>query len=776
MGRLSVLLAAAAAAACAVAAQGAGDKAMPVEGQTRPQAVTVKVFNESAREIGRSPGTVIAPGRIITRRSLLQSAADVRVTVGGVEDRLVTAVVRDEACADTVILALDMSRVAVKSPVLSAVPPEVGQTLLVLAADESIEAVVANVRRLPFGYLICELDKVLGPALAGCPVVDETGSLVGIAASARGERGPVGLCIAGGIVRSSDNVDAIALSFWLETNRTRKPGTETFASGLEAAWAGDFARAAKLLQQATLADDNRSEWWLLLGWCRNEAGLYVEATDALKQALALEGESARVLASLAVSYAQLGRFEEALDAYTRSVGMAEPDEVDGQFCQLLADAGFHSRIIGYYSAAVAKSPRNHRLRYGLACVYAASDRHWDAVGEFRRCVEIDDEFEAAWRELGRSLLAVGEYRQALAAEKTALTITPRDFEALVVAGECNMRLGHVDDAAFLFKKATEVKADHPPAWHKLGLAYYSLSQFGRAANALEACVRQTPRDSIAHSYLGRALCETADFDRAIEHHRLALELDGDNAEFQYHLARTFLVSWRFEDAIPAYARALELDPYHVKAQVGTAVTLKRMGYIDKAMEAFAEAEKIDSAYAENYYQWGRALREGKKYEDALEKYSRAVALDPKMHPAFFEMGLCQVALEMYDKAVPTFESAVQTEGGDTESHYYLAFCLEKTGRYRQALHACAHTVRLRRRHALAYLVRGKAHWHLGENHMAAFALRQALRFQNDLEEGHYYLARAYLRLGDRASAARQLTELQELGSDLARPIENLVRE
>ncbi|MHC4712410.1 MAG: tetratricopeptide repeat protein [Planctomycetota bacterium] len=771
MKRCSVFLAALIAMAAAYGGSGqptgGGIRALEIE-SWRLGVVTVIACDEKGRELRREAGTRIARGEVLTSRRLLIGASDVRCLGADGTALSCSAVIFDQPITDTTVIAADASEGQTVLPAYGGVTPAVAEELTVLTphgAEEPFKVTVRRLHRSPLGYIVCELDKVIAPHLSGCPVINRDGRLVATAVSPVYNAGLRGFCLVQGRREARPLNKARPLTRWLRENRETGPGEQAFIEGIQAAWAEDFEESEVLLTMATLADDTDPDRWLYLGWCRHRTGDFARAIDAYKQALAVATDPAPVLANLAVSYAALGRLDDALATYERALQIVdERTEVNAALCELLSDAGLHREIIDCCSQAAALEPDNPRLRYALGRAHAMVGRNSEATAEFRKAVALDGDYEDAWRELGKALYCLSSYEEALAAEKEALKMTPRDFEALVAAGDCHTRLGHNDDAAFLYRKATDVRADYPPAWRRLGMAYYSLEEFSRAANALDTCLLQTARDAVAHSYRGRALNELSAFEEAMEHHLQAIELDGDNAEFHYHKARTCMCAGWFEKAISSYDKTLELNPNHVLAQVGIAVACKRLGRYEEALAAFEKAEKIDPGCARNHRQWGMALFELDRFEEAAARYARAVACDPGFHEAHFEMGLSYVELKQYQRAVPVFTDAVRTGPDDAESHYYLAFCLEKTGKYWPALDASVQALRLRSDHVLAHLVRGKAYWHLEDNVRAIFSLGEAVRLQEDLEEAHYYLARAYLRLGDRKLATKHYKRLQELES------------
>jgi len=61
---------------------------------------------------------------------------------------------------------------------------------------------------------------------------------------------------------------------------------------------------------------------------------------------------------------------------------------------------------------LADSPDDVFLRYSLGMEYASADQFEQAVAEFRRCIELEAEYLAAYVEAGKCLRSAGELAEA----------------------------------------------------------------------------------------------------------------------------------------------------------------------------------------------------------------------------------------------------------------------------------------------------------------------------------------------------------------------------
>lgn len=119
--------------------------------------------------------------------------------------------------------------------------------------------------------------------------------------------------------------------------------------------------------------------------------------------------------------------------------------------------------------------------------------HWEeAIDAYRRVVEIDPTYAAAWNNLGLLLHRMGEYDNAQAAYTTALTQDERCCQAAYNLGSLHEDRGDVELAIRQYRLALELAPDYADAHFNLAAA---LSRAGRASDALRHWQRYVELDA-----------------------------------------------------------------------------------------------------------------------------------------------------------------------------------------------------------------------------------------------------------------------------------------
>jgi eukaryotic-like serine/threonine-protein kinase len=154
-----------------------------------------------------------------------------------------------------------------------------------------------------------------------------------------------------------------------------------------------------------------------------QAGLD-EALIHYGQALRIDPAFALAEYMLGVALAGEGRLDEALDRNRRAV------QIDP------ADAKAHDKIFGHaakeglihYHQTLELDPQLSLCRNNLGLSPRDADRLNQAIGHYEKALRLDPGLFRAHASLGQALLALGRFRDALAATRRCLDRMPRDHE------------------------------------------------------------------------------------------------------------------------------------------------------------------------------------------------------------------------------------------------------------------------------------------------------------------------------------------------------------
>ena len=141
--------------------------------------------------------------------------------------------------------------------------------------------------------------------------------------------------------------------------------------------------------------------------------------------------------------------------------------------------------------------------------------------------------------------------------------------------------------------------------------------------------------------------DNSDWDTAIECFSNAVELNGSNSNYLYHLA------YCLQEMAPEVGK--REGEYHLRA----------LGH-------YLEVLKINPKHHEAWYNLGYVQEELERFEDAVASFNKALAIDPNDKDALINLGNCYMSLNDFDSSVKMYHAAIELEPNCVMSHYNLA--------------------------------------------------------------------------------------------------------
>jgi tetratricopeptide (TPR) repeat protein len=237
----------------------------------------------------------------------------------------------------------------------------------------------------------------------------------------------------GGINRNFEEQNAKAsLAEYAAGSRLRDPtALDLKIVALDYVLLRDYVDADKWLTKSIALNPNDSEAWYYLGRAKYNEELFLEAIPVFQECLARDPKNVKAEDNLGLSYAALGRREEAITAYQKAIAWQTESLVkdSGPFVDLgmlLLDADRPGDAVIYLSQAVAISPNESRAHAGLGKAYS----------RMNNLAKAQDELE------------------------TAARLAPDNGALHYVLGQVYRKQGLVDKAKAEFDRSAQLNGSH----------------------------------------------------------------------------------------------------------------------------------------------------------------------------------------------------------------------------------------------------------------------------------------------------------------------------
>ncbi len=410
---------------------------------------------------------------------------------------------------------------------------------------------------------------------------------------------------------------------------------------------GKTVRHHKVAEQDAAADE------LTQAESDIDKGDYGNAEPRLKKYLESQSENYAAWYDLGFVYHQLGRREDSIAAYRKSVS-AKPDvfESNLNLGLALADAG-DPQAEQFLTAATKLNPRSNvtqgRTRAWMALGgLLGNTKPEDAIAAFREAAKLDPKDPEPHLEAGTILERQHKSGAAETAYQEALSIAPASGDALIALSNLYMRERRFSDAEVPLKKLVELHPNDAGAHFQLGRMLAIAGKNEDAVGEIEAGLKLDPGDSKAQRDLADISAETGKYHEAARLYATLLSSHPNDSDLHFGLGRVLLRQKKFAEAEKELIKAAELRPDSGETYGELAVAANenkdyplaikaadmRAKYLpENPMSYFLRATAYDhlrdAKQAARYYHQFLEVAGGKYPNQEWQATHRLIAIEPK---------------------------------------------------------------------------------------------------------------------------------------------------
>jgi len=256
----------------------------------------------------------------------------------------------------------------------------------------------------------------------------------------------------------------------------------------------------------------------------------------------------------------------------------------------------------------------------------------------QKAIEIDDRLVAPHVTLGRLNTTLSKNDLAQQEFQKALSINPRDSDAIQGLAGLYERMGHLADAEANFKRAIALRPDYWGGYISLGNFYHRQKRLRDAIAQYQHAIELTPDNSVAYSNLGAAyhLLNDAQSKAAAETaFRKSIELVPNYPAYA-NLGFLYIDEKRYAEAAEATRKALELNDKDWRVWANLLIAYQWLKDEEKTrptraktLELLEEYASLHSQEAEVQSMLSTFYAADKHREKALAKADEALVLAPK---------------------------------------------------------------------------------------------------------------------------------------------------
>jgi len=246
-----------------------------------------------------------------------------------------------------------------------------------------------------------------------------------------------------------------------------------------------------------------------------------------------------------------------------AAGLPDPKTKLEEFNSILsAEDSFHANDFEKGEQLLTKvreqDPKMYIVPFMLGEAGLAKKDWPEAEAEFRKCLDLNPNFDQAMTGLSRALLYQNKDEEAKQWARNALKYNPENYRAWYQLGFIETK---TDKPAAIadYEKAVAIQGNFAPLRRDLGLLYYQQQHYAQAAKHLAKAVELGLHDARLYNFLGICYDRTGRLSNAVKSYLEAIRLDDNLAEAHLNLGYAYKQLNRKTLAAEEYRRACQLN-------------------------------------------------------------------------------------------------------------------------------------------------------------------------------------------------------------------------
>lgn len=284
--------------------------------------------------------------------------------------------------------------------------------------------------------------------------------------------------------------------------------------------------------------------------------------------------------------------------------------------------------LGSFRKTLQIKPDHAKAHAGLGLALLGEGEAQEAIGHFREAIRLDPGYASAHNNLGAALLDQGQVQEAIDCFRAAIRIAPEYSDALANLGNALLRKDQTDQAVECYLSALRINPDQANAHAGLGIVLLNRGKPAEAAGHLAEAIRLNPANAAAHYHLGKVLAGQGKTREAVEHWLTAIRHAPDYTDALNALGDALYLQGRIDPAVEFYQRSLRVNPDQAGPHAGIAGAWVQKGNLAEAGKHLAAAVRLEPNVAMTRYQLGTVLALQGRGAEAVREYRQAVNLDP----------------------------------------------------------------------------------------------------------------------------------------------------
>jgi tetratricopeptide (TPR) repeat protein len=368
-------------------------------------------------------------------------------------------------------------------------------------------------------------------------------------------------------------------------------------------------------------------------------GCLDEAKEAIKQ-----GHMARARALLK-------------KANEKPAGKSEMWQAWTDLGQAAFEAGQPLVIEEAFLEALQYDPDELASQFNAALGYQLNQKYDLALATYLKANKINPKHPKVWCNLGVLYFQTDQYTQAESALRFATMASPdyaRAWDNLAAALGAQDKL---DEALIACKRAVELRSDYPEAFFKMGVIYFTRSDFSHAAAEFQRAASLPAVAAYCESFQAiiHARVEQTEAAEAAVQRAVKADPKCDLLWMAWNeIGHSWYAAGNYSRAATAYGEATIIVPTEPQAWFNLGVSFHKLGDLEAARDSYQHSVDLKESFPGAWHNLGIVCAQKGDHLAAMNAFRREVSWVPDNIRAWYDLGMTLDKLGREDEARVAF--------------------------------------------------------------------------------------------------------------------------
>ncbi|HEX2955855.1 MAG TPA: tetratricopeptide repeat protein [Chitinispirillaceae bacterium] len=440
----------------------------------------------------------------------------------------------------------------------------------------------------------------------------------------------------------------------------------------------NFTAAISPLGRARTIKKNNTELIDLTVQCYRKLNETTSLVTLLREWLAIDPKRFDTKMELGKILLEEKKVSEAISMFEEAIRFIPTDAAPYLYLSKAYEMqGNDSIRLSYLKSALKYSQPNWEIHYQLARYYIAKNIQNEASVQLQKSIDLNPSNAELHFEFGNQLYSQGQFAQALAEYRAALSISPNNPLYLISVALGTAKTGNKKGGIDYLTVALGKNSSDTRILYLAGMTYRECNRMESATQMLSEVTRLDSTHAAAWEALGDCNLEGFKFTEATQYYFKSWERGGFNETRAFKLGTALSYNRKYVESRDFFETILSHNPSNEIALYKVIESSCEVGDLKKA-------RKLLTQFKSNTTPWMQ-LAQGKIYETeknseaAITAYTIAKRIAPE-HP-YVHAGLGRTYLNkvQYDSAINYLSAATTYDTLNMQYLIYLGVAFERAG-------------------------------------------------------------------------------------------------